>query len=252
MKEFIRQGEDILLNANFAEAYIPASLFREIDAEVPKAAISYMVGTEVHTMGIFNIRIMDSDTTPVEKYPLQTFIYPTAIVTYPSDVIQRRMKLLDTDEEEELYYVLQYMRGDIMMASRVVQSSDNCEAFINMVLQGKIPTTIAYDKLLEIWEKNFAINGIDSGVPSTSLQMVLSEMNRCRNIPQEQFRKIAGKGGADMHSYLPANMRSVASYTNVLNALSFENMGEMLTTSINITRSHKPQTRTPLEKAITI
>lgn len=55
-----------------------------------------------------------------------------------------------------------------------------------------------------------------------------------------------------MTDYIPGNMRMVASYTNVMNALTFENMGEMLTTSINITRSGAKQDQTPLEKVLTM
>lgn len=44
MKVFVKQDDDILLNANYAEAYIPDELFTEIDEDVPKSAIAYMVG----------------------------------------------------------------------------------------------------------------------------------------------------------------------------------------------------------------
>ena len=77
-------------------------------------------------------------------------------------------------------------------------------------------------------------------------------MSRYAEDPSMQFRKVVGKGNVSMTDYIPGNMRMVASYTNVMNALTFENMGEMLTTSINITRSGAKQDQTPLEKVLTM
>lgn len=250
MNEFIKQDDNILLNANYAEAYIPDELFTDIDSDAPKSAVAYMIGTQVHTIGVFNIRFMESEEDDPEKYPLRTFSYPTAIDTFPTEVIKRRMSL--NENPPEIYRVLRYMRGDIMMASRVIQATDNCEMFMNMLIRGKIPNTIPYDQLIHIWEDNFKINGIGPGTPSVTLQWIISEMCRYKSDPSLQFRKIAGKGNASMTDYLPGNMRTVASYTNVMNALTFENMGEMLTTSINITRSGRKQDRTPLEKVLTM
>lgn len=250
MKEFIRQDDNILLNANYAEAYIPDELFKDIDADAPKSAVAYMIGNYVHTIGLFNIRFMDSENDDPKKYKLKTFNYPTAIDTYPSSIIRRRLSL--NDEEPQLYRVLQYIRGDIMMSARVVQATDNCEMFMNMLLKGKIPNSIPYDQLIHIWHNNFKINGIGPEAPSVTLQFIISEMCRYKEDPSKQFRKIVGKGGVSMNDYIPGNMRSVASYTNVMNALTFENMGEMITTSINITRSGEKQDQTPLEKVLTM
>ena len=250
MKVFVKQDDDILLNANYAEAYIPDELFTEIDEDVPKSAIAYMVGTQIHAIGIFNMRIMESEDDDPKKYPLQTFSYPTAIDTFPTEVIKRKMSL--NNEEPQMYRVLRYMRGDIICSARVVQSTDNCEMFMNMLLKGKIPNTIPYDQLIQVWHDNFKINGISPGTPSVTLQWIISEMSRYTEDPSMQFRKVVGKGNVSMTDYIPGNMRMVASYTNVMNALTFENMGEMLTTSINITRSGAKQDQTPLEKVLTM
>lgn len=252
MNEFIRQDDNIILNAGYAEAYIPESLFTDIESEAPKSSVAYMVGTQVHTIGVFNMRIMNSEDDDPEKFKLRTFSFPTAIDTFPSDVVKRTMSLGLNDDAPEPYRVLKYIRGDIIMNARTVQNNDNCEAFMNMLLRGKIPTSIPYDQLIHIWDRNFKINGVNPGVPSVTLQLIISEMCRDKKDPSLQFRKTAGKGNVKMTNYLAGNMRTVASYTNVMNALTFENMGEMLTTSINITREGKVQDRSPLEKVLTL
>lgn len=252
MKEFIKKDDDILINVNYAEAYIPKSLFSQIDEEAPKSAVAYMIGTQIHTIGVFNMRFMNSESDNRNDYPLKTFSFPTAIDTYPSEVSGPISMSLNEDNEYDDYYILKYIRGDVMMSSRVVQATDNCEQFLNMMIRGKIPNTIPYDQLIQLWHRNFSINGISPGTPSVTLQMIISEMCRDKNNPSQQFRKAAGKGNVKMTDYIPGNMRMVASYTNVMNALTFENMGEMLTTSINITRENKDQDRTPLEKVLTM
>ena len=46
------------------------------------------------------------------------------------------------------------------------------------------------------------------------------------------------------------NMRGTAAYSSVFAAQTFEDMGRMLTTSINMTRRNTEQTISPIEKVL--
>lgn len=249
-KEFIVSGNNIVVNAPYAEAYIPEDLFKSIDKESQiNSAVAFMDGDAVTTVGIFNMRFFpDENTSNREKIPIRTFNYPSPITTYPDNIT--RMTLTLGDVEEQPYYVLQYTRGSIMMPVDNPKDSGNCETFLNMMMKGKIPNTIPYSHILEIWNKNFQINGISPGVPSVILQAIIAEQARCQDDPTIPFRKKIGKGEAGENDYSFANVRSVASYTSVFNALTFEDMSQMLTTSINMTRSGNVQNKSPVEKVL--
>ena len=250
--EFIVSGENIIVNAPYAEAYIPEELFKSIEKESQiNSAVAFMDGDAVTTVGIFNMRFFPSeDTSQREKIPIRTFNYPSPITTYPDDV--SKMSLILGDTPESVYYVLKYTRGSIMMPVNNPKDSGNCEKFLNMMMRGKIPNSIPYSQILEIWNKNFIINGIAPGVPSVILQAIIAEQARCKDDPTQPFRKIIGKGNVGEHDYTFANVRTVASYTSVFNALTFEDMSQMLTTSINMTRSGTKQNRSPVEKVLSM
>lgn len=250
--EFIVSGDNIVVNVPYAEAYIPVELFKNVEKESQlNSAVAFMDGSAVTTVGIFNMRLFPTDDPSIrEKVPIRTFNYPSPITTYPDDVVKMKLTLGDIEEQE--YSVLQYTRGSIMMPVNNPKDSGNCEKFLNMMMRGKIPNTIPYSHILEIWNKNFQINGIAPGVPSVILQAIIAEQARCKDDPTIPFRKHIGVGKAGENDYVFANVRTVASYTSVFNALTFEDMSQMLTTSINMTRSGTTQNKSPVEKVLSM
>jgi hypothetical protein len=252
MDEFIKQGDNIIVNADHAEAYIPYELFKDAESAGKKSTIVGAYGEGIKAVGIFNMRFFDSTYTgpeSIKNFPLRTFVYPNMIETYPTSYSEQDL-ILDDGLELDKYLVLFYDRGDIMMPTTVKKDSQNCEKFMSMISAGKIPVTIGYDEILKAWETNFAINGVNPGVPSVIMQCIISEKYRYKKNPIMQFRKIAGKGPYDKNSYIIANMREVASYSGVFNALTFEDMGAMLTTSLLMSRRNEIQNKSPIEKVL--
>lgn len=259
MHEFIKQNDEIIVNVPYAEAYIPEQLFRilEKDSQM-KSSVAYMMGDAVVTVGCFNMRFMDSEDDNPNKYPLRTFNYPSVIETRPTS-ISSKVKLhlcnsddIESDSEDDTteYRVLHYYRGDTMMMAKTTQTVANCEKFLSMMTSGKIPNTIAYSDLVTIWQRNFDMNDVDSGVPSVTMQCIIAEQCRSAKNPRIPFRKIIGAGKAKENDYMMCNMRTIASYNSTFSALTFEDMGAMLTSSINMTRQDTPQTKSPIEKVL--
>ena len=250
--EFLVSGDDILVNVSYAEAYIPSDLFKEVDKDSKiNSAVAYMNGEAVTTVGVFNMRFYQDEDAPKDSVPLRTFNYPSPITTYPDEIHENVSLDLTKDGDPQKYMVLCYRRGNIMMAKNYPKDSQNCEKFLNMMMKGKIPKTIPYDHILTLWEKNFRINNVSPGVPSAIMQAIIATQARCKDDPVVPFRKEIGKKPTTSPTaYTFANMRAVASYTSVFNALSFEDTGYMLTTSINMTRSGVDQARSPVERAL--
>lgn len=250
MKEFIRQDDKIYLNVPYAEAYLPASLFSEDDETKSTVCVQYADGFKI--VGIFNMRFFSSDSDPIDSAPLRTFNYPNMIMTYPSDFAKKSMSLLENQEAPEPYLILKYYMGDVIMNAEEVQSVANCTKFLNMITKGKIPNTIPYDKFIDIWQQNFAINKFNPQVPSVVMQMIWAEMCRCPGDITVPYRMEWGKGNANPTGYTEANMNNVAAATSVFSALSFERVKDKLASSINMTKSGVDQRRSPVEEVLTM
>lgn len=249
MNEFIRQDDKIYLNVPYAEAYLPKVLFNDDEETASAIAVQYADGFKI--VGIFNMRFYQSEDDERNSTPLRTFNYPNMIMTYPSDYSTTKMQLTP-NMEPEAYIILKYHMGDVIMAAEEVQSTANCTKFLNMITKGKIPSTIPYDKFIEIWQTNFAINKFNPQVPAVVLQMIWAEMCRCPDDITKPYRLEWGKGNADPTGYIETNMNNVAAATSVFSALSFERIKEKLATSINMTKNGVEQRRSPVEEVLTM
>lgn len=248
MNEFRKEGDYVILNAPYAEAYIPFSIVGDEDKGVPTA---YFYGEGLRTIGLFNIRFYNDDEDERDSSPLRTLNYPNVITMYPSGIDVATLQL-DPDMDPDKYYVLQFFTGDIIMESRVQKNSKNCELFMNLLIKGKLPKGLNYTDLYFAWEKNFQINGLNPGVPAITLQTIISENCRDKNDPMNQFRKVVANPGVVLSDYKVQNMVDICSNSSVLNALTFERFGQMLANSINMSKTGKVQNTTPLEKVLTM
>ena len=248
MNEFKVDGDYIVLNVPYAEAYIPASIFGEAGEGRPTA---YEYGEGIRTTGLFNMRFYPNDTNDRSSVALRTFNYPNVITMYPSEkevlVLQ-----LSPDMDEDKYYVLKFYEGDVIMHKRIQQNSKNCEDFMNLLIKGKLPKGLNYVDLYLAWEKNFQINAVNPGVPAITLQMIISENCRAKNDPMKQFRKVVADDGVSLSDYKVHNMVDICSNSSVMNALTFERFKEMLTNSLTISINNVPQNTTPLEEVLTM
>lgn len=239
-------GLNIIINTPYAEAYIPYALVGDPEKGNP---VAYNYGDGISTIGLFNIRFFNSDDEARDKPKLRVFKYPNEIVMYPSD---REVKTLQLDKnlQEEKYLILKFYKGDVIMAANIEQKSQKCEAFMNQLIQGKLPRGLRYDDLYFSWYKNFAINEVNPGVPAITLQMVVAENCRVLGDPSTQFRKIVNNPGVSMYDYEVDNMVDICANSSVLNALIFERFGDMLTSSLNMTKEGVKQKPTPLEEVL--
>lgn len=249
MKEFIRQDDKIYVNVPYAEAYIPYEFFTKDKEMKSSIAVQYADGYKV--VGLFNMRFFDSDEEERSSKKLRTFNYPNMLMTYPSDSEVKKLQLTEYGDPES-YLILKYYMGDVIMNAEEMRSVENCTKFLNMITKGKIPSTIPYNRFVEIWQTNFAINRFNPQVPAVTLQMIWAEMCRDPNDVTKPYRMQYGKGNASLTGYIETNMNNVAAATSVFSALSFEKVTEKLATSLNMTRNGVEQRRSPVEEVLTM
>ena len=239
-------GNNIIVNVPYAEAYIPHDLVGDPSKGNP---VAYEYGEGIRTIGLFNIRFFSGEDEDREKPKLRLFKYPNEIIMYPSDRETKILKL-DKNLQEEKYLILKFFQGDIIMAANIEKKSQKCEAFMNQLIMGKLPKGLRYDDLYFSWEKNFKINGVDPGVPAISKQMIIAENCRVNGDPSKQFWKIVNNPGVTMYDYKVHNMVDICANSSVLNALIFERFGDMVTSSLNMTKEGVKQNTSPLEEVL--
>lgn len=245
MNEFRKDGDHILINVPYAEAYLPVSLFTDSESSV-----AYFTGDAVQVLGLFHMRFFESDEEAEDRDSkhLCTFKYPNSINTHPTSF--EKMKLT-INNIEDTYYVLQYYMDDIMMDSHNVQSVLNCEAYMDCLIKAKFPETIDYQDFLLNWVKNFSTNGIDPGTKAVVMQLIISENVRYAKDPRIPFRKVAAKMDTiKPEDYVMYNMNNISANNSVLSGIGFERVKEKIGTSITMSMSGAKQNVSPLEKVM--
>lgn len=234
-------GEDYVFTGNYMEAYIPEFYF--------EGSLAENYGSSIKVFGLFTIRTFDKNGKPLA---LETFNVPTMIHMYPSEVETSDLQL-DTDEDYEVerYRVAKFFEGDVITHVNIPQDSSNVELFLKVLTGGKVPKTIPYGKILEVWQKNLEINGVRLGVTSTVLEVIISEIYRDKKKPEQTFAKVIGKNPKmSQLAYRTANIREICARNSTFAALTFEDIDQMITSSLNINKYGKKESQSPIEKII--
>jgi len=234
-------GEHIVFNGHYMEAYIPEFYF--------KGKLGEDYGSSIRVFGLFNIRTFDDKNKPLK---LETFNVPTMIYMFPSEMEKKELQLIPGDEDGvEAYYVAKFYRGNIIMSNSIPQDAGNVELFLDVLTRGKVPKTIPYSQVLQVWQKNLELNGVKLGVTSTVLEIIISEIYRNKKKPEETFAKLIGREPSTSEfAYRTANIREICARNSTFAALTFEDMDQMITSSLNINNYNKQESSSPIEKII--
>ncbi len=250
--ELISDGKYILINTEYAEAYIPEDIIDEPNGEPKPSSVGYEYGDGFCVLGICYMRFYGDVGLPRDSVPLSTLIYPNMIETQPSE-FTKNVSLALNSADEEKYRVLKYYKGDILMEATSRKSSANCESFLKLLASGKVPKSLTYDEVYQAWMDNYLINGMTPKAPAVTMQAIVAELYRDPNNPANQFSRVIGANPkVDPRSYLPVNMNGASAYSSVMSALSFERFSEKLVSSINMVKDGIPQRQSPLEAVITM
>jgi hypothetical protein len=147
--------------------------------------------------------------------------------------------------------VLQYVKDAYVFHQTLTQGREVAETFLQMVLAGKVPKTISYMKLIDIWWKNLSIAGVNFKVPSKIYEMILASIYRNPNNQKERYGQYIGRqsvtSGLD---YKTNNVREVVKNLSTFSGMVFEDMNAMITNGINNSINGIEEQESPLEKII--
>lgn len=219
--------------------YIPESYFEK------KLAADY--GKYVSVFGLLDVETFKGG----KSLGMDILNLPTMIEIFPTSMEPMTMTLTGKEEDKEKYYVAKFIGGDKFTNAAIRQDSSNVELFLKMMTGGKIPKSVPYNKLLDVWQKNLSLNNVNLGVPSTVLEVIIREIYRDPKQPEYTFSKAYNDNPKiNQLNYYTANMREVCARNSVFAATTFEDFDQMVNSSINISSYKKSQTVSPIEKII--
>lgn len=248
--EFVNDGKFIFINTAYAEAYIPDELFVSPNVEETTSSIAFDTGDQFETIGIFYMRFFNDENAPRESTKVRTLNYPNPIVAHPSGKTTKEN--LTINGVTDKYRVYRFYKGDILMESISKKSPVNVEMFTNLVMAGKVPSSLSYDDIYASWLRNFRINGVSPDIPPVLMQAIVARLCRVKDDPNTFFRFKAGSGKAGPHDYRMLNVNQVSQHSSVMSSLSFERFAESLTNGVYMSRTGIEQEPSPLEKILTL
>ena len=156
------KGRSLIFNRDNATFvfYVPANYFKNTS----KVPIAEYRGQYVSFIGVCNYAIIDSHGRRGEVKP---FVFPTMFLCKPGEIDESSGKNLSLDNTEQSDYILlKFQKGDEIVSDiRVPQDIGNVEMFFKMmIMTAKIPTTIPYDKLWELFYESANLNGLNYGL----------------------------------------------------------------------------------------
>lgn len=234
----LAKDEFLILTAPYMEVYIPTDFF--------DSGLAENLGSSINTLGLLNARVFDDGNSPGF---LEILNLPTKIVLYPSDMETKKLKLSPLLPEEN-YMVCKFYKDMPFMRKELVKASDNAELFFNLLIRGKIPRNIPYDKILTVWRKNLDLNGVNFKVPSSILELIIREVYRDPKTGEPYGKLRGNKPMSEWGPYTTANMRNICAKNSTFAAITFEDFDAMVTTSLNRKKQGKNQNISPIEKII--
>ncbi len=246
-KWFKTDGEHIKFIGTCAQMDVPQSYFDM------KIAAEYG-GECFEVLAVCNIRFFSDVEATKPIGGLETVNIPTPIKLYPSGVEAKTMKLLPNmeEEEEEAYRVLTFYKDDVFTDKFIIQSSSNAEKFLKVLENAKLPRTIQYSSIYDIWTRNMVMNNVTMpDIPASNREMIVAEIYRYKKVPQDRFSLHIGKDPKmSQYEYIPANSRTLTKYNSTFAGITFEDMDTMITNGLNISKNKKKQTISPIEEII--
>ena len=137
--------------SEYTELYIPKEYF---DNE-----IASNTGSTVETFGVVYIKGFPNGN----EGPLQILQIPVIInfmvYEFKEEVIKVKDKSLPV-------VTLQYMKDSYMFHQSITKGREVAEHFLSTELDGKLPNTLNYADLIDLWWRNMEMAGMNYNVPS--------------------------------------------------------------------------------------
>lgn len=146
---------------------------------------------------------------------------------------------------------LKYMKDSYVFDPSIVQTFNDGEAWVTMVLNGKVPKCLNYAKLVDIWWKNCIISNTDSKCHSKIFELILAAMYRSGEDFKHRYGEVYGQRTEQIgYDYATGNVRDVVESLSTFSGMVFEDISRMITSGINNSTEGIEEPESPFEKII--
>lgn len=237
-KYFRKDNEFVYLDADYMEFYIPLDFFD------PSKRYAVDFSSYIETLGLFYVGIFEKGKLlnyRVMKQPYQITVY-----VYDSET-----RLVDLPTGEVPCKVLKFNKNAKLMNSKIIQDAQSSLQYLDMLMGGKIPSSVPYDMAATLCQKNKDVNKVNFGVRPEVEEMVISLHYRNPKNLSEPFAIAYGSElSVSPYAYTMVGTRQICQYASTFSSLTFEDMDSMLTTSINRSRNKGKEQFSPIEEVI--
>lgn len=220
---------------------IPENFFDEDS----KSAIAILDGEYVTCIGIINYFIINKNG---KKSKSKLFNFPTMFMCKPYEIEKVKNYKIEENIDPDDYRLLKFRKGDEVISQvRVPKMIDNVELFFAAtVLSAKFPTTIAYDKGWELFERSMQLNGGSFGLSAQMFGLLWRIL--CRD-PKDVSREFRLTNITDMHAYKPMSIKLAPNFISPYTAMVSEYFDESIRSAI-LMKDEKDYPYSPLEKVV--
>lgn len=220
----------------YMEIFIPLDYFEG------KFAINR--GASIETIGLLYTR---SYVDGVEG-PIKLLNIPAVINVMVYDFQQEEIRI---SGKPLTVMTLKYLKDSYVLHQTVQKGREVAEAFLYTILMGKLPKTLDYAKIIDIWWKNLEISGVSFKVPSKIYELIIATIYRNPNNVKQRYGESYGKQtNPSGHDYKTGNVRDVVEGLSTFSGMVFEDISRMITSGINNSLDGTEEPISPLEKVI--
>lgn len=235
---FRKDSNYVYLDTDYMEFYIPLEFFDQSK----RYAIDY--SSYIETLGLFYVGIFENGK--LKNYRVMKQPYQITVYVYDSE--NRNINL---PGGETPCKVLKYNKNMKLMNSKIIQDAQSSLQYLDMVMNGKVPSSVPYDMAASLCQKNKMVNKVNFGVRPEVEEMVIALNYRNPSDLSEPFAKIYGGDiNVSPYAYVTVGTRQICQYASTFSSLTFEDMDSMLTTSINRSRNKGTEQFSPIEEII--
>lgn len=220
----------------YVEIYVPMEYFN--------SGTAVNRGASIETLGILYIRTFHEGV----EGPIKLLNIPVVanFMVYESknETIKVNGKSIDV-------LTLQYLKDSYIVHQTLPKGREVAGAFLDSMLSGKLPRTLKYTKIIDIWWRNLEISGISYKVPSKIYEMIIASIYRDPHNMKRRYGQLYGKqSNPNGYDYQTGNVRSVVKDLSTFSGMVFEDIGTMISNGINNSVEGVEEPVSPLEKII--
>lgn len=223
--------------SEYMEIYVPMSYFEG-------SPVAFNEGASIRTIGLVYVRSFKNGTPG----DIKLFNLP---VTVQFMVYETKQDTIKVNNRSIEVMTLQYMKDAYVLHQSVTKGREVAGSFLNLILGGKIPASINYAQVIDLWWRNLEIAGISYKVPSKIFEMIIASIYRNPHNPKKRYGQYYGSHpNSDGYDYVTGNVRDVVKQLSTFSGMVFEDINTMISNGINNSIEGKEEPISPLEKII--